>query len=52
MENQDTSDPQPDEWLGSSSDVMVTGGVADSSLAYLCRREYTIDCNWKVVIVF
>ncbi|XP_061990313.1 choline monooxygenase, chloroplastic-like isoform X1 [Rosa rugosa] len=35
------------EWLGSSSDVLSTNRV-DSSLSYVCRREYTIECNWKV----
>lgn len=34
-------------WLGSSSDVLKNNGV-DSSLSYVCRREYTIECNWKV----
>ncbi|CAK9171580.1 unnamed protein product [Ilex paraguariensis] len=35
------------EWLGSSSEILSTKGV-DSSLSYVCRREYTIECNWKV----
>ncbi|GAB2267400.1 hypothetical protein Dimus_002384 [Dionaea muscipula] len=35
------------DWLGSCSDMLSFGGV-DSSLSYVCRREYTIDCNWKV----
>ncbi|KAI3786953.1 hypothetical protein L1987_41055 [Smallanthus sonchifolius] len=35
------------EWLGSSSKILSTNGV-DTSLSYLCRREYTIECNWKV----
>ncbi|KAM5553652.1 hypothetical protein ABKV19_025741 [Rosa sericea] len=35
------------EWLGSSSDVLIKYGV-DSSLSFVCRREYTIECNWKV----
>ena len=35
------------EWLGSTSDILSTNGV-DTSLSYLCRREYTIECNWKV----
>ena len=38
---------EANEWLGSSSDVMRNNGV-DSSLSYICRREYTIKCNWKV----
>lgn len=36
-----------DEWLGSCSEVLSSNGV-DSSLSYICRREYTIECNWKV----
>ncbi|KAF7837973.1 choline monooxygenase, chloroplastic [Senna tora] len=35
------------EWLGSSADILSTNGI-DSSLSYVCRREYTIECNWKV----
>ncbi|XP_059634565.1 choline monooxygenase, chloroplastic [Cornus florida] len=35
------------EWLGSSSEMLSTNGV-DSSLSFVCRREYTIECNWKV----
>ncbi|KAK1434804.1 hypothetical protein QVD17_00558 [Tagetes erecta] len=35
------------EWLGSASKILSTNGV-DTSLSYLCRREYTIECNWKV----
>ncbi|CAI0543808.1 unnamed protein product [Linum tenue] len=36
------------EWLGSTSELLKCGGV-DTSLSYLFRREYTIDCNWKVL---
>lgn len=36
------------EWLGTSSQILVDGGGVDSSLSFLCRREYTIECNWKV----
>ncbi|KAL9224273.1 hypothetical protein vseg_000329 [Gypsophila vaccaria] len=36
-----------DEWLGSASKLLSGNGV-DSSLSYICRREYTIECNWKV----
>ncbi|XP_061990315.1 choline monooxygenase, chloroplastic-like [Rosa rugosa] len=39
------------EWLGSSSDVLIKYGV-DSSLSFICRREYTIECNWKVYCEF
>ncbi|KAK8471106.1 hypothetical protein PHAVU_003G140100 [Phaseolus vulgaris] len=35
------------EWLGSCSEVLSSSGI-DSSLSYVCRREYTIECNWKV----
>ncbi|XP_008443631.2 choline monooxygenase, chloroplastic isoform X1 [Cucumis melo] len=35
------------EWLGTCADVLRLNGV-DASLSYVCRREYTIDCNWKV----
>ncbi|KAJ8461366.1 hypothetical protein OPV22_034292 [Ensete ventricosum] len=35
------------EWLGSASNILSTNGI-DSSLKHLCRREYTIQCNWKV----
>lgn len=35
------------EWLGSCSDILSTNGI-DSTLAFVCRREYIINCNWKV----
>ncbi|XP_052181877.1 choline monooxygenase, chloroplastic-like [Diospyros lotus] len=35
------------EWLGSSCEMLSTGGV-NSFLSYVCRRRYTIECNWKV----
>ncbi|CAN0901379.1 Choline monooxygenase, chloroplastic, partial [Linum grandiflorum] len=35
------------EWLGSTSEILKAGGV-DASRSYLFRREYTIECNWKV----
>ncbi|KAF5456416.1 hypothetical protein F2P56_025905 [Juglans regia] len=41
------SDTVADEWLGSCSEILSTNGV-DSLLSYVCRREYTIECNWKV----
>jgi len=34
-------------WLGSASEILSTNGI-DSSLKHICRREYTIECNWKV----
>lgn len=36
------------EWLGSASDILSNDGI-DSSLKHLCRHEYTIRCNWKVL---
>ncbi|XP_077222239.1 choline monooxygenase, putative (CMO-like) isoform X2 [Tasmannia lanceolata] len=35
------------EWLGSCSRILSSNGI-DSSLRHVCRREYTIECNWKV----
>lgn len=35
------------DWLGSSASLLSTNGV-DTSLSYICRREYTLECNWKV----
>ncbi|AQK81176.1 Choline monooxygenase chloroplastic [Zea mays] len=35
------------EWLGSASDLLGTNGI-DTSLPHICRREYIINCNWKV----
>ncbi|XP_038880722.1 choline monooxygenase, chloroplastic [Benincasa hispida] len=40
-------DKVPGEWLGSCADLLSLNGV-DASLSYVCRREYTIECNWKV----
>lgn len=42
------SDAVAKEWLGSCSDILSRNGV-DSSLSFVCRREYTIECNWKVL---
>ncbi|XP_073034468.1 choline monooxygenase, chloroplastic [Primulina eburnea] len=36
-----------DEWLGSTAEILSNNGV-DTSLDYVCRRTYTIECNWKV----
>lgn len=41
------SDNVASEWLGSSSELLSLNGV-DTTLTYVCRREYIIDCNWKV----
>lgn len=38
------------EWLGSCSEYLAANGV-DSSLSYLCRRVYDIECNWKVIVL-
>jgi hypothetical protein len=40
-----------DEWLGSSSEILHSGGV-DSTLNFICRREYIIECNWKVCTLY
>ncbi|KZV50441.1 choline monooxygenase, chloroplastic [Dorcoceras hygrometricum] len=37
------------EWLGSTADILSNNGV-DTSLDYICRRTYTIECNWKILI--
>ncbi|KQK17361.1 choline monooxygenase, chloroplastic isoform X2 [Brachypodium distachyon] len=45
---QDTvDDVVGDEWLGSASDLLSRNGI-DTSLPHICRREYIIECNWKV----
>eukprot|EP01018_Ginkgo_biloba_P006537 Gb_35418 [translate_table: standard] len=36
------------EWLGSSSEILSNADI-DQSLAHIARREYTINCNWKVL---
>ncbi|XVF47583.1 hypothetical protein PTKIN_Ptkin03bG0121100 [Pterospermum kingtungense] len=45
-DNIDT-DSLASEWLGSCSEIFSLNGV-DSPLTYVCRREYIIECNWKV----
>ncbi|KAK6147408.1 hypothetical protein DH2020_018320 [Rehmannia glutinosa] len=35
------------EWLGSAAEILRSSGV-DTSLDYVCRRVYTLECNWKV----
>lgn len=44
---QEADDNMENEWLGSSSEILSMNGV-DSSLSYVCRRVYSIECNWKV----
>ncbi|KAI3416719.1 Choline monooxygenase [Psidium guajava] len=41
------SDRAAKEWTGSCVDILGNNCI-ESSLTYLCRREYTIECNWKV----
>ncbi|RLN13627.1 choline monooxygenase, chloroplastic [Panicum miliaceum] len=43
----DVGDVVGDEWLGSASMLLSTNGI-DTSLPHICRREYIINCNWKV----
>lgn len=40
-----------DEWLGSASHLFSSNGI-DTSLMHVCRRDYTINCNWKVHFFF
>lgn len=35
------------EWLGDAAEILSANGV-DTSLKYVCRRTYTLECNWKV----
>ncbi|KAI3974508.1 hypothetical protein MKX01_018001 [Papaver californicum] len=35
------------EWLGNCTEMFSANGV-DSLLSYVARREYAIECNWKV----
>ncbi|OAY65202.1 Choline monooxygenase, chloroplastic [Ananas comosus] len=42
-----TEDIVGKEWLGSASNLLSTNGI-DTSLKHVSRREYTIECNWKV----
>lgn len=35
------------EWLGDAAEIMSANGV-DTSLKYVCRRTYMLECNWKV----
>ncbi|KAH9304956.1 hypothetical protein KI387_009360, partial [Taxus chinensis] len=35
------------EWLGSSSKILASACL-DQNLQHIARREYTINCNWKV----
>ncbi|PHT42586.1 Choline monooxygenase, chloroplastic [Capsicum baccatum] len=46
-EQESAFDLAGNEWLGSSSQILADGGV-DSSSSFVSRREYTIECNWKV----
>lgn len=44
------SDTAAKEWTGSCVDILANNCI-DPSLTYLCRREYTLECNWKVSIL-
>ncbi|KAF6161747.1 hypothetical protein GIB67_013824 [Kingdonia uniflora] len=46
-QQKDVSNIVGHEWLGSCAEVLSANGI-DSSLSFVCRREYTIECNWKV----
>ncbi|CAM8936067.1 unnamed protein product [Rhodiola kirilowii] len=37
------------EWLGDCPEIQIIKGV-HSSLRFICRRSYTMDCNWKVFV--
>ncbi|XVE71935.1 hypothetical protein DITRI_Ditri10aG0191100 [Diplodiscus trichospermus] len=41
------TDSVASEWLGSCSEILSLN-VIDYPLTYVCRREYIIECNWKV----
>ncbi|XP_010046909.2 choline monooxygenase, chloroplastic [Eucalyptus grandis] len=41
------SDIAAKEWTGSCVDILGNNCI-DPSLTYLCRREYILECNWKV----
>ncbi|KAK4483759.1 hypothetical protein RD792_010961 [Penstemon davidsonii] len=45
-ENVDTKTVS-NEWLGSTAEMLSANGV-DTSLDFVCRRVYTLECNWKV----
>ncbi|EPS72057.1 hypothetical protein M569_02697, partial [Genlisea aurea] len=37
------------EWLGPTAHrVLASTGITDASLHFICRRVYTLECNWKV----
>lgn len=38
------------EWLGDAAEILSANGV-DTSLKYLCRRTYILECNWKVRVM-
>lgn len=39
--------PSVEQWLGRGGEAMVAGGAHDE-LCHVARREYVVDCNWKV----
>lgn len=48
LHHQDASiDIVGSKWLGDCSEMLSVNGI-DTNLKHICRREYTIKCNWKV----
>eukprot|EP00249_Psilotum_nudum_P016215 c25721_g1_i2 orf=130-1485(+) len=43
----DNNEEVGDEWLGNASDLLASACI-DASLCHVARREYVINCNWKV----
>ncbi|KAL7137108.1 hypothetical protein ABFS83_10G072100 [Erythranthe nasuta] len=43
LDNKDVSS----EWLGNAAELLTANGI-DTSLDYVRRRVYTLECNWKV----
>ncbi|GLJ26961.1 hypothetical protein SUGI_0527890 [Cryptomeria japonica] len=53
LDNKDTTSEMENsmvvgnEWLGSSSEILASAFI-NQNLQHIARREYTINCNWKV----
>ncbi|KMZ72255.1 Choline monooxygenase, chloroplastic [Zostera marina] len=48
LHHQDKSiDIVGNQWLGDCSEMLSMNKI-DTNLKHICRREYTIKCNWKV----
>eukprot|EP00775_Hariotina_reticulata_P012655 gene12655-12782_t len=43
-----TAAPDVAAWLGAGGQQLVTLGIQDQHLVHVARREYVINCNWKV----